>query len=151
MDVYRSQPAPPPGMTERRKSTRRETDDEARTLADLSVKNSWFVNRLIRWSKIGGAVIVILALSNTVLGALNIRIVGSKDDVKSLRLEILRRDSVVQSRIAANVNSIREMQANQDSMVTLLTKMNQRLERQEILFCLTSPASIRSNVCKGIQ
>lgn len=138
-------------MTERRKSTRRETDDEARTLADLSVKNSWFVNRLIRWSKIGGAVIVILALSNTVLGALNIRIVGSKDDVKSLRLEILRRDSVVQSRIAANVNSIREMQANQDSMVTLLTKMNQRLERQEILFCLTSPASIRSNVCKGIQ
>ena len=138
-------------MTERRKSTRRETDDEARTLADLSVKNSWFVNRLIRWSKIGGAVIVILALSNTVLGALNIRIVGSKDDVKSLRLEILRRDSVVQNRIAANVNSIREMQANQDSMVTLLTKMNQRLERQEILFCLTSPASIRSNVCKGIQ
>lgn len=144
----RTHPGPPAGMTERRSRYRREEDDEANTIAEGVVKNSSIIASVIRWSKIVTAVSILLVFTAAALNALNIRIIGSSDDVKTLRADMARNDTSIRKEINANNAAIVVMRQSQDSIVTLLTRMNERMQRQEIIQCITAPSSIKSSVCK---
>lgn len=144
----RTHTGPPPGMSERRQGLRREEDEEKHTIADAAVSNSWLINKIIHWSKIAAAIVVLLAASNGVLGALNIRMVGSKEDVRTLRMEMARNDTALRKDIGENSSAIISLRSNQDSIVKLLTNMNNRIERWQIIQCLRDPTISRTTMCR---
>lgn len=135
-------PSPPEGIPERRQGGyRREEDDENATLAE-TFEHAWFIPRMLRWGKVAGAVLACSVVINGAASALNIRMIGTRDDIRTLKSDVRRIDSGAVERSSVNSRAIAVLRQNQDSLVTLMTKMNQKL----FVICILSQSN--RDVCK---
>jgi len=115
-------------------------------MAERTTETSWFVSRLFHYGKIAGALLACSVILNSVAGFFNIRAVGSKEAIAQVQVELARTDTVIIGRVAVNSASIGALRSQQDSIVKLLTKIENKLAIQ----CYLVVGAQNRDICHGV-